>query len=148
MERLAKIVATLGFFGYSPVASGTAGTLIACLVYYLLCGSMAGYFLVTVVVLILGFWSAGKAEKIFGNIDDRRIVIDEAAGLFISMFLVPFSLKYLIAGFVIFRIFDIIKPQPARACEKLPGSLGVMMDDIVCGIYTNILLHLLILIKF
>ena len=144
MQVLIKLISTLFFIGYAPVASGTAGSLFAGLIYLALCRNTYASFAVTAIFIFLGFWSSGKAEDIFKKKDDSRIVIDEAAGLLVAMLYIPFALKYLIAGFFIFRALDVIKPFPIRQVEGLYGSLGIMLDDIIAGVYTNIMLQLLI----
>ena len=87
-------------------------------------------------------WASGRAEKISGITDPSFVVIDEVAGQLITLFLLPFSWKILIAGFILFRVFDVIKPFPARRAEKLHGGWGIMMDDVLAGLYGNILLQL------
>lgn len=96
---------------------------------------------------LLSFKVADEAERFFGKKDCQVIVIDEVVGVFFAMFLLPPSLTYLTAGFLIFRVFDIVKPFPARWIDrKLEGGIGVVLDDIVAGIYTNLSLHLLTLL--
>jgi phosphatidylglycerophosphatase A len=86
---------------------------------------------------------AGEAEKIYKRKDASMIVIDEATGMLLSLFCVPFSMFAVILGFFLFRIFDILKPPPARRMEKLTGSLGIMFDDIIAAIYTNLILQII-----
>jgi phosphatidylglycerophosphatase A len=93
-------------------------------------------------VTLVGAWASGRAEEISGIIDPSFVVIDEVAGQLITLFLLPFSWKVLVAGFVLFRLFDVIKPFPARRLEKMHGGWGIMMDDVLVGVYANILLHL------
>lgn len=93
---------------------------------------------------LLSFKIAGEAERIFGKKDCRVIVIDEVVGVFFTMFLFPPTLFYLIAGFLLFRVFDILKPFPAGWIDrKISGGPGVVLDDIVAGIYANLSLHML-----
>jgi phosphatidylglycerophosphatase A len=86
---------------------------------------------------------AGEAEKIYKRKDARMIVIDEACGMLLSLFSVPYSIFSVILGFFIFRILDILKPFPAKKMERLTGSMGVMFDDIVSAIYTNLILQVI-----
>ena len=96
------------------------------------------------VVFAVGVWSAGKAEKAFGRIDPGQVVIDEVMGQIITFIATPrISRVGLIAGFILFRIFDIIKPFPARRCERFPGGWGIMLDDGVAGLYSLIALVIL-----
>ncbi len=133
------------YSGYFPFASGTAGTL-AAIPLYLLFSMLSPLFygVAFLLVLPLSFWSSGRAEKIFGAKDSGLIVIDEIVGFIVTMFMIPFGIKYIVAGFLLFRFFDITKIYPANAMEKLGGGPGVVMDDVVAGIYSNLSLWLLI----
>ena len=93
------------------------------------------------VIFVLGVWSAGKAEKAFGRVDPGQVVIDEVMGQIITFIATPrISRVGLIAGFILFRIFDIIKPFPARRCERFPGGWGIMLDDGAAGLYSLVAL--------
>lgn len=139
------MTATGLYSGYFPVASGTAGTLAAIPLYLFFARfDPLIYALAFGILLPLSFWSAGHAEKIFGTKDSGLIVIDEIVGFIVTMFMVPFGIKYIVAGFLLFRFFDITKIYPANAMEKLGGGPGVVMDDVVAGIYANISLWALI----
>jgi phosphatidylglycerophosphatase A len=94
----------------------------------------------TLLVTILGTWSASKVEVVWGK-DSSRVVIDEVAGMMTGLLFIPVTPQYLLTGFVLFRILDITKPLLIRRTESLPGGWGVMMDDIIAGLYTNLLLH-------
>jgi phosphatidylglycerophosphatase A len=131
--------------GYSPVAPGTAGTLVGIPLFLILSKLAWPWYLATIIVLsIPAVYVCGEAEKIFQARDSQKIVLDEIMGLQFTLFLVSPTLPHIIAGFVLFRFFDITKVFPARFCEKLPGGLGVMADDIIAGIYANIILLLVI----
>ncbi len=91
-------------------------------------------------------WSATGAEKVWGK-DSRKIVIDEGCGLLVTLLFLPKRLFLYILAFVIFRFLDIVKPPPARDCEKLEGGLGVTLDDVVAGIYANIILQVLVFFR-
>jgi phosphatidylglycerophosphatase A len=140
-DRLFKIIASVFYVGYLPVASGTQGSLAALVLYYFICHNAILMAAVIFVVIILGFIASGRVEKIFGEKDPGEIVIDEFSGMLISLYSLPPTMGYVVAGFLLFRFFDIVKPKPIRNLEKLKGSLGIMSDDIVAGLYTNIILQ-------
>jgi len=93
-------------------------------------------------LFFISIWSATKGEEIFGE-DGKQIVIDEVTGMVISLLFVPKEMKWYVIAFFLFRIFDIIKPPPARGVEKLKGGWGVTLDDVVAAIYANVTLHLI-----
>jgi phosphatidylglycerophosphatase A len=95
------------------------------------------------VVLILGIWSAGHVERELGK-DPGAVVIDEVAGMLVTLAFLEVSLAGAVAGFLIFRLLDVIKPPPARRLEDLHGGPGIMFDDVMAGIYSNIALRGLI----
>ena len=140
------LFATGCYAGYIPIASGTFGTLIGIPVCYLLSELRA----LEVMLLIIAFtgsavWISGWAEKVFKKKDSGLIVIDEMAGMLVTMFLIPWSAKSVVAGFFLFRLFDIAKPFPIRRLEeKLPGGWGVVGDDILAGVYANVVLRFVI----
>ena len=144
MDRWVKLLATFFYAGEMPVAPGTVGSFVGLLIFLSAApspGVCAGLF-----VLISGlvFFSAGRAEKIFQKKDPHEVVIDEVAGIFPAFFMIPLGLMNLIVGFLLYRALDIAKPFPARRLEHLEGSYGIMADDLVCGIYTNLILHILL----
>jgi phosphatidylglycerophosphatase A len=140
-----KMLASAGFAGYCPIAPGTAGSLLAVLIWWLVPPFLWLRVLLLVISLILGIWSATEAEKKWGH-DNGRIVIDEVAGMWITLLFLPkVFLVYLIA-FLLFRAMDIIKPLGARQIQKLPGGWGVVADDVLAGIYTNVLGQIVIMI--
>ncbi len=141
MKNTIKMIASFFGAGYSPVAPGTAGSVGGLLIYLAVRDNAALYGLALVSVFALGMWSCGKAEEIFGGKDSPRIVIDEVCGMLLSLFLVPKGFYPAVAGFILFRLFDILKPFPARRVERLAGSSGIMLDDIVAGLYTNIIMQ-------
>ncbi len=146
MDRATRAViifiAQGAYAGRSPFAPGTAGTLVAVLLYPLMKGLSPGVYAVSCLLLFaIGTWAAGHAEELLGKKDHSSIVIDEIAGYMVSMFLVPPAWGFLIAGFFLFRFFDIVKPYPLKRFQDLHGGLGVMLDDIGAGVYTNIVLQ-------
>lgn len=130
--------------GLAPKAPGTFGTLLGLPLWWL-CSGLAWPLLlaVTLGVFLLGWWAAGKAESDLGRHDAPEVVIDEVAGYLVTMFLAPPLPGVMLWGFVFFRLFDILKPWPVGwADRKLPGAFGVMMDDVLAGIYACLCLQL------
>jgi len=149
-EKLITFLATGFGSGLSPVAPGTVGTLVGVLIC-LLCLPMPPILrlLFVLTLLALSFYVAGQAEKIYQKKDDQRIVIDEIIGIQITMLPVPITVLHLCVGFVLFRVFDILKPFPINNLQRLPGGWGVVADDVGAGIYAGLVLWLLVyLIKF
>jgi phosphatidylglycerophosphatase A len=130
--------------GYSPLAPGTLGTLIAIPVYYFLSEIPPPVYEITLIgFFFLSVWISENAEVFFRKKDDSRIVIDEMMGFLITMLWVPKTTLFIIVGFILFRFFDILKPFPIRHLEKrLKGGFGVVLDDVMAGVYANIILHL------
>jgi phosphatidylglycerophosphatase A len=145
MIRLHKIIATSLGIGYIGKGGGTVAAAVAALCWYLaLAGSPITVFrplVFTVAVTLLGCWSGTVVEPYWGK-DDKKVVIDEVAGMCVSLLFLPVTPVYVLAGLVLFRFFDILKPLYIRRTEQLPGGIGVMMDDVVAGIYTNLLLQI------
>lgn len=148
-ERIVVLLASGLYTGYSPFASGTVASGLAILLYIPLASLNTPTFLLFAYVVtllgltVIGIMLASRAEAIFNEKDSHKIVIDEIVGYFYAMFLLPYRWEYLIAAFFVFRIFDVIKPYPIRGLEKLPSGLGVMIDDVLAGVYTCIILHII-----
>jgi phosphatidylglycerophosphatase A len=152
---VARIVATGLGSGYSPLAPGTAGSLLcAVLAWFLLPATLASDPPARIVVhavslaafAALAVWASDRAQRVYGH-DASRIVVDEFAGYLIAVFLLPKSLFVYGAAFFLFRGLDIIKPFPARRAELLPGGLGIVTDDLVAGFYANLLVRLMLLVR-
>jgi phosphatidylglycerophosphatase A len=143
-EKLITFLATGFYSGLSPFAPGTAGTLVGVFIC-LLCLPMPWILrlLFVLALLALSFYVAGEAENIYQKKDDQRIVVDEIIGLQITMLPVAINGLNLCAGFVLFRIFDILKPFPLKNLQELPGGWGVVADDVGAGIYAGAVLWLL-----
>jgi phosphatidylglycerophosphatase A len=146
MNRAARAIILFisqgAYSGKSPVAPGTAGTVVGVFIYLGIKGlPPVHYAAVCITVFVIGMWAAGHAEIILGRTDSPSIVIDEIAGFLMVMFMVPSGLFFIVSGFVIFRVFDIIKPWPLKRLQELHGGLGVMLDDVGAGVYTNIALQ-------
>ena len=134
--------------GLSPKAPGTAGTLAAMpLVYFALALPLWAYVLLTLVIIIAGVWICDNSSKRLGVHDHPGIVWDEIAGLFITLLAAPAGLIWLAVGFVLFRFFDILKPWPIGWLDRqVGGGLGIMIDDVLAGVYALICLQLLALL--
>jgi phosphatidylglycerophosphatase A len=134
--------------GTSRFAPGTFGTLLAVVFYLFLRHLSAPWYLLTLVVaFILGVWWCDITEKDFGVPDHAAIVWDEIVGFWITMFLVPIKWNWLwvLIGFILFRVFDIWKPWPIRWVDsKMPGGLGIMVDDVIAAIYAWVILQAII----
>ncbi|MBU1726323.1 MAG: phosphatidylglycerophosphatase A [Candidatus Omnitrophica bacterium] len=128
--------------GFLPFIPGTFGSLAGLFLYYLLRYNTGIHLLVTILILLLGFFLSGVSERILNKKDARCIVIDEVGGMLISFLFLPYDIKFLIIGFFLFRLFDCLKPYPVGRLERLKGGIGVMSDDIIAGIYANIVLQL------
>jgi len=146
-KNIAEIIATIFYAGYFPVASGTLGSLIGMAIYYPIKDNIPLYLFVTIIMFVLGVMSSDVYEKHAKKKDPHEVIIDEVAGVFLVYLFIPFSVKIFVIGFFVYRFFDIIKPPPIRRLEALPGGLGIMTDDTMAGIYTNIILRILLLLK-
>jgi phosphatidylglycerophosphatase A len=158
-----KFIATGFFSGYIPWASGTFGTLIGILIY-LLPGTENPVVLSTMILggLVVGVWTSGRVADIVGHkltrsaelvkatfqpdghetADPSIVVIDEIIGMWIALLLIPKAIVPIVIAFVAFRAFDIVKPPPAQQLERIPNGWGIMLDDVVAGVYANIATHL------
>ena len=143
LSRLSKIIATFFYVGYLPFIPGTFGSAAALLLYIFLKPGPLAQYAFLVIFLFLGFYFSGKAEKQFNSKDPKYIVIDEVAGMFLTLLFVPLDLRLLVIGFLLFRVLDTVKPYPADRLQNLNGSAGIMLDDIVAGLYANIILQFL-----
>jgi phosphatidylglycerophosphatase A len=149
MEKVSltnKIISTGFGSGYSPIAPGTAGALLATAIWLLLSFviPLESMYIITILLVvtftILGIYSASAVEHIWGK-DPSRVVIDEMVGVWIPLIIVPErNIWFILAAFILFRLFDIFKPLGIRKMEDFKGGVGVMMDDILAGIYSFIIL--------
>jgi phosphatidylglycerophosphatase A len=147
---IAKFISTCLGIGYIRKGAGTVAAFIGCVAWYFIQvrGVNPIFDFITILMLtIFGIWSASVVEAEWGK-DSNRVVIDELLGMCISLFLLPVELKYIALAFVLFRFFDIVKPLYIRRAEALPGGWGVMADDVLAGIYSNILLHIVVKMGF
>jgi len=145
--RICQLIATCFGIGYIPKGGGTVAAIFCCLIWYgCLAGRQPGYgpVVVTALILLAGVWSAGKVEPLWGE-DSAKVVIDEVGGMCLTLLFIPVRWQYVLCGLLLFRFFDIVKPLYIRQMESLKGGLGVMMDDILAGIYSNFILQLIVL---
>jgi phosphatidylglycerophosphatase A len=137
----ALLVATSLGVGYVPVASGTFGSAAGLVLWAVLPSTLVVQATAIVVLLVVGSWSGSVAERHFGRTDPGEVVVDEVMGMLLTLFLTGVGWTGAVAGFFLLRIFDIVKPFPARRLEHLPGGVGVMADDAMAAIYANIALR-------
>ena len=137
-------IATAGGAGYFPIAPGTAGSLVGVAVVAGLGllplhrpAAIAVLAASSMALFALGVWAAGEAEEFFGRADPSQVVVDEVVGQMLTFLLLPHApWKWLVGGFLLFRAFDIVKPFPARQAERIPRGWGIMLDDVVAGLYS------------
>lgn len=139
-DRLAFAIATAGGAGLAPVAPGTAGSLFAAFLLWLIPFSTFSLGVTLVGVIFAGIWAGGRIERLSGRQDPGLIVIDEVAGMMLSVIVLPRTMGVLLVAFFCFRVLDIVKPFPARQAQSLPGGFGVMVDDLAAGAYTLLLI--------
>ncbi|MBK9109180.1 MAG: phosphatidylglycerophosphatase A [Saprospiraceae bacterium] len=142
-----KVIASFFGLGYFGKGAGTVAAGVAAFILFFLFSNkgVAEYLLpvLSLFIILLGTWSSSKLLAVWGK-DPQKVVIDEVAGIMVSLVFIPVSWSLYLAGFVLFRFFDIYKPLGIRKVEKLPGAWGVMADDILAGVYSNILVQLYI----
>jgi len=145
-QSIVLFFASGAFSGYIPLAPGTWGTLAGLpLCYVLSCLTWPLQFMILCVFMPIAAWISGQGEQYLGKKDPGAIVIDEIAGIMITLLLVPFTFINVIAGFLLFRFFDILKPYPISKAETyFHGGTAVLMDDIIAGIFARILLEVII----
>lgn len=141
---LYKLIGTTFFTGHVPIAPGTAGTLFCVLVlWFLPVENPLAMSVIAAAIFVSGVKAAGNLEPVWGK-DPGKITIDEAAGMTVALIGIPKTAEIWFAAFILFRVFDIFKPPPVRQMEYLPHGWGVMMDDIIAGIYANIVCRVII----
>ena len=147
LARFATFVATAGYVGYVPIAPGTFGSAVGLAVYAALrlSDSIIVESVVLVAALVIGIWSADRVERLFGK-DPSIVVIDEVLGMLVTLAFLNVTVWGALAGFFLFRLFDVIKPYPAGRLEHLHGGPGIMLDDLMAGVYSNLSLRALIVV--
>lgn len=152
IDFISILISTFFYTGYVPYGPGTAGTFISFILYLLFIHNLNPfiYLVFCFLLFILGVYFSSRAEKLFGVKDPSKVVIDEALGYFLTMtgaFFAPFSIINAIAGFLLFRFFDILKPYPIKYIDRnLSGGIGIMLDDVVAAIFSAILLRIIMVI--
>lgn len=143
---IVRIIGSGFFSGYAPIAPGTAGSLLALLLYWFIPEMQLWTILLPVVIagFLLGIPIGSAMERWKGN-DPSLMVWDEVVGMWVAVLFLPHTIWLAGAAFFLFRLFDIIKPQPAKYFDGMKGGIGIMMDDVVAGLYTNLLLQLILL---
>lgn len=139
-------VASGAYSGFSPAAPGTAGSVVGLVLAWAVLPYANAHWALALalfaVIFALGCWVADRAQVIFGEHDSPRIVLDEVMGMIATMFLNPLSWMYLLIGFILFRLLDIVKLPPANVFDRqVRGGLGVMLDDLAAAVYANIALR-------
>jgi len=145
-DKVALILSIWFGTGLLPGMPGTFGTAGA-IPLYLLTNFLGARYraLLILIIIIVAIWSSHRSQCILGKVDPKEIVIDEVAGFLLTIIFIPFTLRNLIAGFFLFRFFDILKPPPIKIIEKkVKGGLGVVLDDLVAGLYTYLSLRFLL----
>ena len=135
MTRVALAAATVLGVGYVPFAPGTFGSLVGLAFWWVLPAAPSAQAAAIIALFIVGSWSGGVAERYLGTTDPSVVVIDEVMGMLITLFLNPVGWLGAFAAFLLFRVFDVIKPFPAGSSQRLRGGVGVMIDDVIAGFY-------------
>jgi phosphatidylglycerophosphatase A len=146
--QIVAMIATAGYVGRLPLAPGTFGSAIGLLIYFIMPTLPQSFILLGLIGFVLfSVWISGEAEKLFAAKDPGCIVIDEVAGMLVTFFALPRTVFVGIAGFFIFRLLDILKPFPIKFLErKCPGGIGVVIDDVVAGLISNVILRIMLMI--
>ena len=131
--------------GYSPVASGTVGSLLAAVIWWFMPENTELKLIVAGIVLIVSIPISTAAELLYANKDDSRIVIDEVIGMWVSVMFLPHNLKYFAAAFFLFRLFDVVKPFGIKKIQALNGGWGIVLDDVFAGLLANIVIRIAVL---
>lgn len=137
-----RTIATVGGIGYLPRLPGTAGSAVGLGLSWLLSADPSQQVMGAVIAALLGFWSAGPTARAMGRRDPSCVVIDEVAGMMVGLAALPVAWKVYLPGFLLFRFLDIVKPLGLRRLERLPGSWGIMLDDLAAGLATNLVLQI------
>ena len=142
MDRIAKITATFFGIGYFPVAPGSAATAVGVVLAFFLYGNLWAYAAVTLVLLIIGVPMSGRVEKALKQKDPGIVVLDEVVGILVALAGLPMTWPIVVCVFFLFRAFDMFKIYPINRLEALPGGFGIMLDDVMAGLYANIILRI------
>ena len=140
-----KTIATVFGLGYVPLIPGTCGSAVGLGLFWILSGNPLHQIIGTTIAIGLALWSAGPAAKQLGKADPGAVIIDEVAGMMVVLLLLPVALPVYLGGFVLFRLLDVFKPFGIRRLERLPGSWGIVLDDLAAGLCANGILRLALL---
>jgi phosphatidylglycerophosphatase A len=147
LDRAAHVLASGFGAGYSPLVPGTAGSAVGVLLFLPLAGRHPGWqLLATTLLFFAGVAASARVARRRGQEDPALVVVDEIVGQWLTLAALPFTLTSAVAGFILFRIMDVVKPWPARQFESFPGGWGIMADDVMAGLYANLALRLVLLV--
>lgn len=145
MEKpLVRLLSTFFYIGYLPFIPGTFGSLAGIIIFIVTQGNNLPHLLLTLSIIIIGFWVSGKTEEVMGRKDPPCVVIDEVCGMLVSLLFIPYDPRILIIAFIFFRILDTLKPFPSGRLERYKGGIGIMADDLIAGVYTNLILQVVL----
>lgn len=149
--KLSVLFSTFFKVGFFPLMPGTIGSFIALIIYLLLPDNIFTEYVIyslpaLLLLSLISVYFISEAEKKLGH-DSGKIIIDEVCGYFFAVILLPKKLLVIILSIILFRIFDILKPEPVNVLQKLPRGWGVMADDIMAGIYANVSIRIIIYLK-
>lgn len=141
LDFITRIIGSGFFTGYVPAATGTVGSIVA-LLFFLIPNFSSFYSIIpsTIILFIIGGFAADKMEKVYGQ-DPGVVTVDEFVGMWLSMWFIPVTYLNIGLAFIIFRILDILKPYPAGEFDKRSGGWNIMLDDVIAGLYTNVILQ-------
>lgn len=142
MNKIAHFISSICYIGYFPVASGTFASFVALLIWWFFVTNINVQLIIIISITLFGTYTSYLTEKQYNSKDPSFIVVDEFAGMFISLFLIPKNIYLYILAFILFRIFDIIKPSYIDTVQKYKYGIGVMADDILAGILSCLIVHL------
>jgi len=143
-DRLVKMFSTFFYVGYLPMAPGSMASVVGVFISIILADSLFLYCLVFAFVTVIGFRIGDRMEVLVGEKDPSCVVIDEVSGVMLAFFLLPLTPAVMFSAFFLFRAFDMFKIYPVNKFEKLHGGVGIMMDDVIAGLYTNLTMHIAI----
>ncbi|MCW3079390.1 phosphatidylglycerophosphatase A [Segetibacter sp.] len=146
MIKLHKLIATFFGIGYVGKGGGTVASVVLCLIWLIIpekAFTITFQIFLATVVCVAGVWSGNVVDKVWGK-DSSKVVIDEVAGMIVTLIFLPVTLQYVLTGLVLFRFFDIAKPLFIKKMEALPKGWGVMADDVLAGLYAHALLMVIV----
>lgn len=144
-DRIATAVATVAGTGYAPIAPGTFGALVGIVSFWPLARhSVTIQCVAALALVIFSIWASDRVSRSVGLKDPSIVVVDEVVGMWVTLIGIPFQPLALLIGFLVFRLFDIIKPPPAAQFEKLRGGWGIVLDDVMAGVYANLVVRVVL----